>query len=1435
MFEKIIRFSLKNKPIVAFLTFVLIGFGIYSMRQIPVDAVPDITNNQVQIVTVSPSLAPQEVEKFITYPLEITFANITDVVEIRSVSRYGLSVITVVFNEDVPVLDARQLISEQIQIAEAEIPSGLGKPEMLPITTGLGEVFQYTLEVKPGYEEKYTPTKLRTIQDWIVKRQLSGIPGIVEISSFGGKLKQYEIAVEPARLRQLDISLTELYHAIAQNNENTGGSYIEKGPQAYYIRAEGIIQTIEDLEQIVVTQKGIQPILVRDLATVQFGSAPRFGAMTKNGKGEAVGGITLMLKGANSSAVIKEVKTRIAEAQKTLPEGVFIEPYLDRAELVKKTTNTLATNLTEGALIVIFILVLLLGNMRSGLIVASVIPLSLLFSFIMMHIFGVSANLMSLGAVDFGIVIDGAVIIVESIVYQLYRKYNQTLSQEKMDLEVEKATTGIYKSAAFGVFIILIVFIPILTLTGIEGKTFRPMAQTFIFAILGAFLLSLTYVPVVASVFLSKKIRVKQTISDRIIDFLKLTYKPVLEWSLKNKFLILSTTVIVFIISIISFSYLGGQFIPTLGEGDLAMQMTVPPGSSLTQSIRTATKAEKILLTQFPEVEQVVSKIGTAEVPTDPMAIEDADIMIILKDKKQWTSAQSRDELVDKMKTALSVIPAASFDFTQPIQLRFNELMTGVKTDIAIKIFGEDLDELYLQANNAAKLIANIPGAADIKVEQVAGLPQAVIRYNRKLIAQHGVTIKDLNKVIEAAYAGTPAGVIFEGERKFDLVVRYINQSRDRIDLQKLFVRDMHNKLIPLCQLATVEYIEGPAQISRDDTKRRVTIGINVRNRDIESLVAEIDNILTQRLNLKPGYTLTYSGQFENLKEAKKRLIVAVPIALLLIFILLFFTFNSFRYALLIFSAVPLSAVGGIAALWLRNMSFSISAGVGFIALFGVAVLNGIVLISYYNQLKEEGLHNIDQIIRTGALTRLRPVLMTASTDILGFLPMAISTSAGAEVQRPLATVVIGGVITSTMLTMIILPILYKFFTRPIKPNVSKIAKVGLLFFVLSGFSKISIAQDTPQVLTLQQAITNAEANHISVKNALLNEEQIKAEKINTWQLGPTHLTYEHGEINSTMTDYAVRVEQDLGNILSSFSKSKLNKSLYLQAQTHTEINRKELIQQVKQAYFQWVYHTQRLKIFKEQQQLYMRYAEIAEAQYTYGETTLIQKSMGTTASASARNALNRELNTLIVVENNLKMLMQTPGNFLPAMDTLSLYKLDREANDSLTGGIYLQIIEQQLDVAKKQKALATAQLLPTFSIGYFTQQIDGNTGFTGWSAGISIPLFQTKNYSQLKQQKIALQKAQNQLSAVQFTIKRNLENQLLQLHQLQNELILMQENDLQQAEILIQSLKSQLNHEEINYAAFVQGMQLAHKIKLAYLETLNEYNQLTIALEQYL
>jgi cobalt-zinc-cadmium resistance protein CzcA len=1032
MINKVIRFSIHNKLIIGLLTIALIAWGVYNFINLPIDAVPDITNNQVQIITTSPSLAPQEIEQFITFPIETSMANLQGVTEIRSISKFGLSVVTIVFDDKTSPYLARQLVSEQIKLAESEIPEGYGIPEMMPVTTGLGEIYQYVVEPKPGYEKAYDAMEIRRIQDWIIKRQLAGIPGIVETSSFGGLVKQYEVSINPQTLVGMDVTINEIFEALEKNNQNSGGSYIEQGHESYYIRAEGIIKKVDDIKNIVVKNINGIPILIGDVADVSISSPPRFGAMTKDGKGEAVGGITLMLKGANTSKTIKEVKQRVERIQKSLPEGLEIKPYLDRSALIKKTIYTVAKNLAEGGLIVIFILILLLGNLRAGLIVASVIPLSMLFAFSMMRIFGVSANLMSLGAIDFGLIVDGSVIIVEGIIYQIHKRHkSQYLSREEINSSIMQAGKKIGNSAVFGVIIILIVYIPILAFSGIEGKMFKPMAQTVSFALLGALILSFTYVPMMSSLFISRNVSTKKTFSDKLVQFLQRSHEPVLKYGIRNKRMVIGISSLIIVISFYLFSKMGGEFIPTLEEGDLAAQMTLPPGSSLSQSIASSTKAEKILLENFPEVKTVVSKIGTAEIPTDPMSIEDADIMIILKDKKDWVSAKNREDLVDKMKEKLSVLPGLSFEFQQPIQLRFNELMTGVKSDVAVKIYGDDLDQLYNYANEAARYIQSIEGAGDVKVEQSVGLPQLMVHYKRDRLAYYGLNINDINKIIRTAFAGESTGLVFEGEQRFDLVVRLDEDFRKNIEsLERLRINPPSGELILLNQVADIQIENGPMQISRDDTRRRITIGINVRDRDIQSFIKEVDETLNDKLTLSAGYYITYGGQFENLQSARKSSIIAVPIALAAIFILLYFAFHSLRQALMIFTAIPLAAVGGIWGLFIRGMPFSISAGVGFIALFGVAVLNGIVLISYYNQLENEGESNIVTRVIQGTKLRIRPVLMTATVAALGFLPMAISTAPGAEVQKPLATVVIGGLVTATFLTLIVLPILYLLFHK---------------------------------------------------------------------------------------------------------------------------------------------------------------------------------------------------------------------------------------------------------------------------------------------------------------------------------------------------------------------------------------------------------------------
>lgn len=1027
MLDALIDFSVRQKFVVLLLTAAMALAGLYSLSQLAIDAVPDITNNQVQVVTVSQTLATQEVEQFVTYPVELAMANLQGVSEIRSVSRYGLSVVTIVFHDDIPILQARQLVSEKLQTLSGQIPADMGRPELMPITTGLGEIYQYTIDILPGYEGRYTAMDLRTVQDWIVKRQLAGIPGVVEISSFGGFLKQYEVAIRPEVLRNYDLTIQEVFDALATSNRNTGGSYIEKDAYAYYVRAEGLLKSVDEIRAVVVHTVNGVPLRIGDIAEVRMGYAPRFGAMTKDGKGEAVGGIVLMLKGANASQVADLVKTRMAIVQKSLPEGLRVVPYLDRSDLVGRVIRTVGTNLVEGGLIVIFVLVLLLGNWRAGLVVASVIPLAMLFAVTLMHIFGVSANLMSLGAIDFGLVVDGAVIIVEAIIHRLHLQYpGLRIGQAQMDDAVSDSAKRIRQSAAFGEIIIMIVYLPILTLIGIEGKMFKPMALTVSFAIFGALILSLTYVPMMSAFMLSRQIHTGQTFADRIMGRLQRLYDPLIRLALRRRTAVVTSAVAMFGGSLWLFGYLGAVFVPNLEEGDLAMQMSIPPGASLQQTVHTATRAEQILLKNFPEVRFVVSKIGTAEVPTDPMAVEDADVMIVLKPKDQWTSADNREALADLMKQKLSAVLGASFEFTQPIQLRFNELMTGSKADIALKIYGEDLNVLFDKANEAAELIRAVPGAADIKVQQIEGLPQLIVRYDRSAMARYGLTISELNTAIRAAMAGESAGLIYEGVKKFDLVVRLDPEKRKDLQaIEQLYVKTPAGAQIPLSEVARISIENGPMLIPRENTQRLITVGINVRNRDVKSLVQEIQGRLDRGLRLPSGYFIHYGGQFEHLEAASARLMIAVPGALALIFVLLYFTFGSVRQSLLIFSAIPLSAIGGVLALWLRGMPFSISAGVGFIALFGVAVLNGIVMIGYLNQLKREGWQDVQARVLEGTAVRLRPVIMTAAVASLGFLPMALSTGSGAEVQQPLATVVIGGLVSATCLTLIVLPVLY--------------------------------------------------------------------------------------------------------------------------------------------------------------------------------------------------------------------------------------------------------------------------------------------------------------------------------------------------------------------------------------------------------------------------
>lgn len=1062
MFQKLITYSIRHKLVIGVLSIALAIWGVWSLMHLPFDSTPDITDNQVQVITQAPSLGAQEVEQYVTTPVEMALANIPRIQERRSISRSGLSVITLVFDDAADIYWARSQVSQVVEQLEKELPKNT-ETEMGPIATGLGEIYHYSIRAKEGYEHKYSLTQLRTMQDWIVRKQLSGTPGVAEVSGWGGYVKQYEVAINTDQLNASGVSVSEVFDALQRNNANTGGSYIEQNSNQYYIRGIGVVKNLEDVANITVKTVDGTPVKVGDVAKVQLGHATRFGAVTRNGEGEVVAGIAIMLKGENFQEVIKNVKERINQIQKSLPEGVVIEPFIDRTNLVDRVEGTIARNLIEGGLIVIFVLVIFLGNWRAGLVVASVIPLSMLFAFGMMKTFGIDGNLMSLGAIDFGMIVDSAVIIVEAVVTHIntghfsqpevraaYLAQCQNggaatpfaLTQKQMDEEVHFSASRIRQSAAFGEIIIMIVYIPLMTLVGIEGKMFRPMALTVFFAILGAFILSLTYVPMASSLMLSRKVHTRKTFSDRVIEKLQAWYRPVLDWVLARNKDVITGAVALFCVSVVGFKYLGGEFIPSLEEGDFAVEMSMSQGTSLSQMVESCTKAEKLLKKEYPEIKQVVSRIGSAEIPTDPMPVERADIMIALKPKAEWTSAKTTPELMEKMEETLSAIPGLEAEISQPIQMRNNELLTGIKQDVAIKIFGDDLDVLTQQAGKVKKMIEDVPGVSGIFVEEVAGLPQIQVKYNHEKMAAYGVSVDDISEILETTFAGAVAGSLYEGDKKFDIVLRMDPSQRNVESLEQLSIPLKDGTDIPLSQVADIDYSPAPAQVSHEDGARRIYVGFNVKGRDVQSTVEDIQEILDEKLKLPDGYYYNYGGEFENLQSATNRLMVVIPIALVIILLLLYATVKNVRESLFVFSAIPLAAIGGVWALWLRGMPFSISAGVGFIALFGVAVLNGIVLIGQMNQMQREE-KTADKLSASSGVTelihhriiescmvRLRPVLMTALVASMGFLPMALSQGDGAEVQRPLATVVIGGLITSTLLTLLVLPAIYKTFTR---------------------------------------------------------------------------------------------------------------------------------------------------------------------------------------------------------------------------------------------------------------------------------------------------------------------------------------------------------------------------------------------------------------------
>ena len=1441
MLTKIIEFSVKNKLIIALLVLGLIGIGAYQVTKLPIDAVPDITNNQVQVITIAPSYGATDIERLVTFPIEQANNNISGLKEIRSFSRFGLSLVTIVFEDDIDIYWARQQVAERLQQVKSVIPQGIGNPELGPISTGLGEIFQYVVRPEKGYEKKYDITELRTIQDWVVRRQLLGVKGVAEVSSFGGKLKQYEIAVNPDRLNAYGITINDVFDALQANNQNTGGAYIEKGPTVLYIRSEGLVGNIEEINNIsIATKTNDVPLFIRDIAEVKQGFATRYGAMTFNDEGEVSGAVVMMLKGENSNQVIKNVKDKIAQIQKTLPKGVVIEPFLDRTKMVNHAIGTVEKNLTEGALIVVFVLVLFLGNIRAGLLVASVIPLAMLFAICMMNLFGVSGNLMSLGALDFGLIIDGAVIIVESVLHQFSHnsKFKKifVVESSEMDTIVIDSAGKMMNSAVFGQIIILIVYLPILTLQGIEGKMFKPMAQTVAFALLGAFLLSLTYIPMMSSVLLRKRSK-KPSFSDRMMKKVEKIYLKTLLKLLRIPKTVFAVVGILFVTAIFILSRMGGEFIPSLEEGDFAVDTRVLPGSSLTTTIESTQKAAHILKSRFPEVEKVVTKIGSGEVPTDPMPMDASDMMVILKDKKEWTSASSFPELADKMGKQLQDVPGITASFQFPVQMRFNELMTGARQDVVIKIFGENLDVLSKYAQELGKIIETVDGTQNLYIEPISGMPQVIIEYNRPLLAQYHLSISDINRIVNTAFAGQSTGLVFEGEKRFDMVVRLDNKDRKNVtDIENLLVPTPFGNQIPLSQLAKVEVKNGPNQIQRENAQRRIVVGFNIKGRDVQSIVEEVQHKVDQKMKLPTGYYMTYGGSFENLNNAKQRLMIAVPIALALIFVMLFLAFNSVKESLLIYTAIPLSIIGGVFLMALRGMPFSISAGVGFIALFGVAVLNGIVLISEFNRLHKRGINNIVRIIIDGGESRLRPVLMTAFVASLGFIPMAVSNGAGAEVQRPLATVVIGGLMVATLLTLFVLPLLYvnieKGFNMK-KNNHKNVVSVFIFIFCMAG---VGIKSQTP--ISLQNAIDTALENNRNLKNEKLKSEYSKALIKSANDIPQTGISMDYGQINSAYNDMKFGISQNI----AFPTVYKKQKSVYTEEWKKSLLNvslkEYELKKAVSLTFYNILYWKEKEQLLNETLKLYTDFLNKASIRLKVGESNILEKTTASNQKSAIEIQLKQLQQELSVLRYQLQWLLNSETDFLPQDQKL----FNRVSKTEINTHPVIELLQQQKNISQQQIALEKAKMLPGLQLAYNLNSFRGMGAddkvygaapqFHSVQLGVSVPIFSGGQKSRIQAAKIAESVAENDLANTEFT----LQNQLKKLTNIYNsnlDIVSQYESsELKNADVITETAKKQFLAGEINYLEFVILVNQAVALKNNYADAVWKLNQSAIELE---
>ena len=1473
MINKIISYSIKNKLIIGIMTVAIIGVGLYSMKTINLGSVPDITNNQVQVMTVSENLATEDIEQFVTYPVELAMGNLPGVTEIRSVSRFGLSVVTIVFKDEMGIYKPRQLVQEKLNQVREKIPKKFGIPSMGPITTGLGEIYQYTIKPKVGYDTVYTPTELRSIQDWIVKRQMTLVEGVVDVNAFGGAVKQYEIAINPEKLNALNVSISEVFDALQRNNVNTGGAYIEKNKMANFIRGEGLVRSLDDIRAIVVRSENDVPITIRDVAEkVHFGNQVRYGAFTQDGK-EAVGGMVLMLKGANPNSVIQNVQKRMKKVQKSLPEGLEIKPFIDRSSLIERTTSTVKTNLLEGALIVIFALVILLGSVRGGIITATTIPLSLLFAFILMKQFGVWANLMSLGAIDFGIIIDGAVIIIEGTVYEIQKRVRSgkiNFNKGVMDEVAYDAGSTMMRSAFFGQIIILIVFTPILFLTGIEGKMFQPMAYTFGFAMIGALFLCLTYVPMM-SALLMKPIQNKKNwfgkferglekVSNKIIGGIEWAYMPLLRGALKVKSLVIILGVVLLILAGFIFSRMGGEFIPQLDEGDIAMQALIRPGSALSESIDVSKKIENILLDEFPEIKTAVARIGVADIPTDPMPMDIADMFLILeKDMDKWTTVNNKKELVAEIKEILNKkLTGVNLVFSQPVELRFNELLTGVREDVAVKLYGENLEVLSQKAEKMAEIIQTIPGVGDVNAERTSGLPQMTVRYNREKIAQYGLNIQKINEYVSAAFAGGKAGVIFEGEKRFDMVIRFDEEHRKGInDLRTLYIDLPDGTQVPIKEVATISYVPGPMQISRENTFRRTYVGVNTRGRDVESVVTDIQDKLDAELDLPPGYYITYGGEFENLQRAKGKLQIVVPAALFLIFVLLFFALKSFTQSIMIYIAIPLAAIGGIFALWLRDMPFSISAGVGFIVLFGVAVLNGLVLINRFNSLKEEGVTSIRDRIFTGTKERIRPIMLTATTDIFGFLPMAFSASAGAEVQRPLATVVIGGMLTATLLTLVVLPVLYTFVEnrkeKKKRLKTSTIITTLLILVVCGGFfgsTNSTYAQENknsteqgdryenlPEI-TLEEAKKKAIANYPKIQMAKLEIENQEVLKKTAWDFGNTQVFTGKEEVGhgSGGIYTQIGISQQQIDVFGIAPKLRLQKERVALAEEAFSLSVIELEREVSQTWGKVYAIKNKYHVYEQLDSVFTDIERAAKIRLETEATSKLEYLATSNQANQVKIEKEQVYRDYLSALNRLNLWFANDTLFTVANTPTD--QLDQPLSyivDSLNNHPLLRISKQRIKVADAAVKKERSAFFPKLQGQFGKQKIGGQSGFYSYQVGVRIPLFFGPERGRTQSAKIQRDIANQHLQLTKLELASNYQIMKEQYLKWFNSWNYYQNNALPLAQEQQNGSITAYKEGAIDYVTFLQNIRDAIRIEVNSWDAFAKYLDSRYELEYYL